>query len=245
MRWSGWAISFLWLVSCAEERPQGPAGDSDAAVLVTFEADVRPIFARKCAHCHFTGATPPRSDLFRPYDKERGIVDMPNTWPDARDDKLVVPGKPGESFLITKLVATDLDRATEGELMPRDIPRLTVQELADLEQWIATGAAKDDLFQKKVRRMFRAKCHDCHSRDGSQRPNLDDPFDEKTGIVNVKSSRGGVQVVPGDVKGSFLYTKVARADLPATLGAPMPLKAEPMTKDEVSLIEAWVEQGAQ
>lgn len=246
MRAYAWIVMCVWMLGCESKEPLGPGDtDADAAVPVSYAREVRPIFAKKCIRCHFTGAPLPRADLMDPFDAKRGVVGADNPWPKADKPILLVPGEPEESFLLDKVRDDNLDLATEGEPMPRVIPRLSEQELSDLRVWIESGATDDEHFAQTVKKMFREKCHDCHTDDAPQTPNLDRPFDPEVGIVNVLGDRKLLLIAPGDVDGSFLYQKVADENLPLALGAPMPLSVAPVTADEEAVLERWIREGAQ
>ena len=90
---------------------------------LTLEHDVRPILKEHCFHCHGEG------------DKLKGGVDLRlrrfMERPTKDGDHVMVPGKPEESEMV-KLVK-------EGE-MPEKGKKLTREEIAIIEQWIAQGA---------------------------------------------------------------------------------------------------------
>jgi hypothetical protein len=230
------------LAGCgADTTPTGP-GHGDTTI--SYKRDVRPIFAVKCTRCHFEGAPEPRVNLEDPFDPERGVVGLPNTYPDAPTQILVVPGKPEESFLIEKLTRKDLDHATEGDPMPRQIAPLSADELATVQTWIMNGAADDDLYRSKVKTLFHDRCHDCHNANAPIEPNLDAPFTAH-GVVGVRASVGGVRVEPKHPEESVLYRKVSGAALPVQLGAPMPYHIAPLSDAEVQIISMWIEEGAE
>src|SRR5581483_8611424 len=87
---------------------------------LTFEHDVRPILKAHCTHCHGEE------------EKTKGGVDlrlrhfMDKLTEDG--DHVVVAGKPGESEIVRVV--------REGE-MPKKGKKLTGQELAILERWVA------------------------------------------------------------------------------------------------------------
>ena len=88
----------------------------------TFERDIRPIFKAYCLDCHGGG-----SEL-------RGKLDLRLARTARRGGKsgpAVVVGKPEESLL--------LDRLHDGEMPPTE-KKLTPNQVAVIERWIATGA---------------------------------------------------------------------------------------------------------
>lgn len=93
-----------------------------AAVALSFEKDIRPILKAHCFHCHgeddhVKGGLDVRLKRFL----EKGGDSGP----------AVVPGKPHESLL--------LDSVKSGE-MPKADKKLSPEEIAKIEQWIAAGA---------------------------------------------------------------------------------------------------------
>jgi cytochrome c5 len=236
------------LVACGEGTPAGPdpVPQSDASMPVSYARDVRPIFAVRCVRCHFTGVPGIRVDLENPFDPEHGVVNRPNTWPDAPTQVLVVPGKPEESFLIEKITRTDLDPATEGVPMPRKGAPLTADELETVRSWIAAGASDDPQYRDEVATIFYNKCHDCHNAASPIEPNTDDPFgpDGLVGVeANVKHEDSTQRIEPEHPERSVLFHKVA-GNTPAELGAPMPFDVPAITASEIDVITRWVAEGA-
>ncbi|MBW3540098.1 MAG: PSD1 and planctomycete cytochrome C domain-containing protein [Planctomycetes bacterium] len=99
-------------------------GPGDAGLRV-FETRIRPLFARHCTACH--GEKEQNSGLR--LDTSEGILAGGDSGP------AVVPGKPGESLLLTAVGygADDLQ-------MPPD-KKLSDKEIAALRKWVELGAA--------------------------------------------------------------------------------------------------------
>jgi len=90
---------------------------------LTFEQDVRHILKAHCTQCHGEEEKPKAGvDL-----RLRRFMDKLT----EDGDHILVPGKPEESEIVRVV--------REGE-MPKKGKKLTVQELATLEQWVAQGA---------------------------------------------------------------------------------------------------------
>jgi cytochrome c5 len=247
MRSVGFALAAL-VAACGEGTPAGPdpVSQSDASMPLSYARDVQPIFAAKCVRCHFTGVPGIRVDLENPFDPEHGVVNRPNTWPDAPTRVLVVPKKPAESFLIEKITRSDLDPAIEGVAMPRQTAPLTADELAAVSSWISAGANDDAQYRDVVAYIFYNKCHDCHNAASPVAPNTDDPFgpDGLVGVeANVKDGASMQRVEREHPERSVLYHKVA-GDTPAALGAPMPFQVPTLTPQEIDVITRWVAEGA-
>jgi hypothetical protein len=99
---------------------QGRAGFANEAL--TFEEHIRPILRAHCFDCH--GAT----------DEKQGELDLRLVrWMQqgGSSGPAIVPGKPGESFLLERLRA--------GEMPPGEA-KVPAAEIELLERWIAEGA---------------------------------------------------------------------------------------------------------
>ena len=96
--------------------------DVTVATEITYEEHIRPIFRAHCFDCH--GAT----------DERKGELDLRLVRFMLRGGEsgpAIVPGRPQESYL--------LDRVRNGEMPPGE-SRVSEQQIAILEQWIADGA---------------------------------------------------------------------------------------------------------
>ena len=96
-----------------------------SAAPVSFNRDIRPILSDNCFFCHGPDAGHRQADLRL----------------DVRDDAVaagaIVPGKPAESTLVSRINTTDV-----GELMPppESHKKLDAKQKELLTQWIAQGA---------------------------------------------------------------------------------------------------------
>ncbi len=103
----------------------GPAASSSAEA-VDFASEIWPVLERSCLDCH--GGKDTFSNL---------VVTSPEALLKGGDlGKVIVPGKPDESPLLTRteLPMDDLD------YMPVEGEGLSEEETAALRQWIADGA---------------------------------------------------------------------------------------------------------
>src|SRR6478672_3619497 len=55
----------------------------------------------------------------------------------------------------------------------------------------------------------------------------------------LKGGRGGPALKPGDASGSLIYKRIT-----GEAGARMPLGGQPLNKDEIAAIRAWIDEGA-
>lgn len=219
---------------------------------VSFASQVRPIFNAKCIACHFPGNLS-KLDLVNPFSATEGLLRQ-STWaPRSRHAMIVAAGKPEESQLLVKIdPSVTLDPANEGKPMPFVIENVTAAELADLRQWISSGATDDAFFRSNVTPVLGVyvnlgrtigKCSYCHSANSLYAPDVVNAFGAR-GLVNVNSGFGGKRVVPGDPDDSVLVKKLADT-VPPSLGQKMPLNYAPLTADEVELVRTWIAEGAQ
>lgn len=228
-------------------------GSTDATTddgAVSYARDVAPIFAARCNSCHHS-ASATKLDLTSPFDEEVGLVNRENTWVDARNAILVVPGQPDQSALIDKIDGRELDPKVEGSPMPLSFPALTAEELTIVRDWINDGASPGTTFDNEVARIFgdgatlgsrSGKCAWCHYAGTPSPPNLVDPFDSTEGAVDVASFTGGVRIVPGDAAQSVLYQRID--DSVEHVGNAMPLAYSPLSADQVETIRTWIAEGA-
>ena len=106
-----------WLLIPALAAVAGP----DTAEKVAFNRDIRPLLSDNCFSCHGPDASHRQADLRL----------------DLRDDAItagaIVPGKPAESSLVTRILATDPD-----EIMPppESHKKLYDTQKALLARWI-------------------------------------------------------------------------------------------------------------
>ncbi|MDB6077965.1 MAG: Planctomycete cytochrome [Akkermansiaceae bacterium] len=99
----------------------------DAGEVEFFEKKIRPILSGNCYSCHAADT------------KVAGglrVDDLNGLLVGGDNGPAIVKGDPGKSLLLQRICQTDAKRR-----MPRDSDPLTAEQIADLTQWIATGAA--------------------------------------------------------------------------------------------------------
>jgi hypothetical protein len=112
---------------------------------------------------------------------------------------------------------------------------------ADASKLPPAAAKTGVTFAKDIKPIFEASCTKCH---GEEKP--------KAGLkltsleATLKGSREHKVVEPGDAAKSSLLLSVAHIGEEDTWMPPKDNKAKiaPLTKDQVALVRAWVEQGA-
>ncbi|WP_435020780.1 PSD1 and planctomycete cytochrome C domain-containing protein [Tundrisphaera sp. TA3] len=114
---------FAFLAAALVALMPGPLPAQPAADFEAFEKEVRPLLIEQCAKCH--GAEKQKAG-FR-VDSRQSMLDGGDSGP------AVVAGKPGESLLIEAV-------RQDGDLkMPPD-RKLSPDQIAALERWVAAGA---------------------------------------------------------------------------------------------------------
>ncbi len=103
------------------------AETGDPARLVHFESRIRPVLAESCYECHSVESGKAKGGLR--LDDREAVLRGGDSGP------ALVPGKPGESLLLSAIRHSDPDL----EMPPRKA-RLSEAILKDFEQWIADGA---------------------------------------------------------------------------------------------------------
>ncbi len=112
------------------------------------------------------------------------------------------------------------------------LPPARVAEAAPVALPAEPDAAAASFFETKVRPLLAARCHDCHAGDTTEGGLR---LDSLPAILAGGAS--GPAAVAGQVDGSLLIAAIRRA-----AAAPMP-PDDPLSADEVAVLEAWVSQG--
>ena len=95
-----------------------------------------------------------------------------------------------------------------------------------------------DFFEKTIRPLLAAHCFECH---GSQKHKGGLRLDSREAAI--KGGENGPDIVPGSGEKSPLLHNVARIG-DEDDAMPPEGKGDPLTKDQVALIRAWIDQGA-
>lgn len=110
-------------------------------------------------------------------------------------------------------------------------------KVPDLSKLPPAAARKGVTFEKDIKPLFEKSCVKCH---GAEKAKGDLRVDSLE--ATLKGSEHGKAVVPGKLDKSPLLWSVARLDPDTAM--PPEGKADPLTKEQVALIRAWIEQGA-
>jgi len=234
-------------------QPSSTTSGTTGGATLSYATDVAPLFEERCTHCHHSGVTA-IPNIVDPFDPTNGLIAFPNSWNASHPETPemnVVPGDPANSFLVQKITETTL---AAGDAMPWSPDRLTTEELADLRQWVTSGALNDTFYASNIKRIFGnagalgapgGKCSYCHY-EGGEEPNLSDPFDPVNGVVNIAATtEGWTRVIPGDPDNSLLIARVEATETTTEVGDPMPKVYPRLTPAEIETVTQWILEGAQ
>ncbi len=188
-----------------------------------YEADVLPILEANCFICH--GPAQQRSGLRL----------------DRRDDALrggnsqtpaIVAGQPDSSRLIKVLTGDDTLS------MPPAGDKLTEEQIATLRAWIAAGAEYPAMvdFATQIQPILAAKCQSCHGPEVQESSFRVDQIDS----LMTGGASGATSILPHKPAESDLLTRVASRRPEQR----MPPAGPRLSRDEVTLIRRWIQQGA-
>jgi len=114
------------------------------------------------------------------------------------------------------------------------------------------GGTGEVSFRRDIAPVFADKCNFCHHADSATEMDLTDPFGPEGFILRQSIAFKEYEddqeflVDPGNPEASFILTKVDGTQLdPKVEASPMPLVIEPLNQDELDLVAAWIEGGAQ
>jgi len=120
----------------------GPLGDGDDASGEATWTQVQELLASECGRCHTTRI---RAELTGLDEYDEGyamLVGRPSEQLPSM--MLVSPGEPESSYLLHKLLGTQLDIGGEDDPMPPEARNpLTDEDIALVEAWILAGALKN------------------------------------------------------------------------------------------------------
>ena len=113
-------------------------------------------------------------------------------------------------------------------------------ELGDATKLPPATAKAGVTYEKDIKPIFEKSCLKCH---GGEKPKSKFNVETLAGII--KGGSEGVSVVPGDSAKSALVHQAA--DLVADMEMPPTDKRDKypaLTKDQIGLVRAWIDQGA-
>lgn len=133
--------SFFILFGCAALKPPP---QQVAAPTVSYSRDIQPIFTLKCAECHriiVPRVVAPGKAIQEQAKGGLVLTSYGSLMAGGASGQVVVPGKPGESLLVSMIRGTA--KTKEGKERPR-MPiggtPLTEDQIQKIEKWIEEGA---------------------------------------------------------------------------------------------------------
>jgi hypothetical protein len=122
-------------------------------------------------------------------------------------------------------------------LLPAAFGQLSNEEMQKLEPRLPAPAARPVDFDREIRPIFENSCVQCH---GPERPKSGFRLTSREDAL--KGGANGVDIVPGQSSRSPLvfYT----ANVVEDMEMPPRGKAPPLTTEQVGLLRAWIDQGA-
>lgn len=193
-----------------------------------FEKDVQPIFVSRCGKCHTDKVQKAELNLTSAAAIRSG-------------------GESGDVFVASNTADSLLfEMILDGSMPPEDEPQLTKSEIAVIRNWISSGAkftttiakskavTHDDVIQSILRR-----CWMCHGPEYQRRG-----VDLRTFESILKGGDNGPVLVAGAPGQSLMVQRVVEKKCPpkADIGE---AGIEPMTPEELVVLQAWIKQGAQ
>ncbi len=209
-----------------------------AAEPVDFNRQVKPVLELNCVRCH--GAELKKGGL--------RLDTEANALKGGEGGAALVAGKSKDSPLYTSTMLPADDEKSMPPHQPKNA-RLTTAETEVLKNWIDQGAtwpagvtlavvAKVE-FVKHIQPILEFNCVACH-RDGHSKGGL--RLDDKK--LAFKGGDNGAGVVPGKPQESYVFTSTAVSTNDERLMPPLS-KNGPLKKEEIDLLAAWIEQGAE
>jgi len=107
----------------------------------------------------------------------------------------------------------------------------------DLSKLPAPSDKKGLTFDKDIKPIFEKSCFKCHGAEKQKGKLRLDSL-----AAALKGGENGPNVKPGDSKNSGLVQSIAR--LVEDEAMPPEGKGDPLTKEQVGLVRAWIDQGA-
>ncbi len=114
---------------------------------------------------------------------------------------------------------------------------LAVLALAGIIFYFFTGSSNKIDFNTQVKPIFNKKCIACH---GGVRQKADYSLLFRAEAL-AKAKSGKYPIIPGNAAGSELIKRVSSSDPDER----MPYKHEPLSKEDISILNKWINQGAE
>jgi len=227
-----------------------PVPRGASAGTIDFNRDIAPIFQASCNACH----TGDKAQAHLRLDSEAAV------FQGGISGKGVIPGNNSQSLLVERLVG-----ATRGPRMPVGADPLSPAQITTIRAWIdqlspsvaadnsqiapqpqavhtpgaatasTANASQQDNYAAKIQPIFATHCVKCHGPDVQQNQLRLDSL-----AFALKGGLSRKVIIPGNSKDSPLVRRLLGLDEPR-----MPFKGESLPSDQIALIRAWIDAGAQ
>jgi len=132
---------------------------------------------------------------------------------------------------------TDMNKTFSLILTASLASTLSLVAAPDLTKLPPASSKTGLTFAKDIKPLFEKSCVKCHGAEKQKGKLRLDTLE-----AALKGGDAGENIVKGDSKKSSLIWSIARLDEDTAM--PPEGKADPLTKDEVALVRAWIDQGA-
>lgn len=114
---------------------------------------------------------------------------------------------------------------------------LTLRADVDVSKLPPPATKKDITFAKDIKPIFEKACFNCHGEEKQKAKLRVDSVE----AIKKGSENGEIIVVGNSAKSSLVHTV---AGLIEDMMMPPEGKADPLTKEQIALLRAWIDQGA-
>ena len=212
---------------------------------INFKRDVEPILKASCYSCHAGAGAQGELRLDSKAMALKGGVSGAAIIPGDSKGSLLVklvrgedptrrmpPGKPLPKERVDTL-ARWIDEGAHWAESAMAEPKDAVTQSAGRE---ATASAQNINFVKDIEPIFKASCYGCHAGEKAAGQLRLDARE-----LALKGGISGQVITPGDSEKSRLVHRI----LGLHGEERMPLKKEPLTPEQISLVKSWINAGAQ
>ncbi|WP_160311393.1 DUF1553 domain-containing protein [Rhodopirellula islandica] len=116
------------------------------------------------------------------------------------------------------------------------IDHFIAARISDVQQESVRSDATSIDYFRQIRPLLESRCYACHQGEKAQG---DLRLDDHPSVL-IGGESDGPAIVPGDIDSSALIDRVTTEDEDVV----MPPKGDPLTDEEVSLLQRWIEEGA-
>ena len=223
------ASCLLWRVVPTLKASEGSESTDPQPAAQVFEKDILPILERKCLTCHGEKVRKSELNLSSQVGLKKGSSSGP----------VLIPGKPDESLLF---------EVVHDELMPpsKTTEPLTPEEILQLREWIAAGAAfaKPDvstesvITEREISQIMLLRCAVCHNgrvKEGG--------LDLRSRASMLTGGKSGPAINLEQPSQSLILKRIHAGEMPP-LRRLASASVKVIEKAEIEAVTKWIETGA-